>query len=455
MTKPSGDNQHRPRGRANGEGSIYPYKNGYAAYVWVTTPAGLRKRKYVYGKTREEVHDKWVKLQASARQRPIPTTSPTVADYISYWLEDVIKPNREPATYSHYELMARLHIIPGIGRKRIDRLSVREVQAWLNKIPAACQCCAQGKDSSRNPASRDPRKRPRCCAIGQCCQDYPSRRTIQAARNALRAALSHAQTEEILSRNVAGMAKLPTSRKRTHKSTSWSVDEARRFLETARSGGDPMYALWVLILVIAMRKGEALGLCWADIDWEKAEVSVSWQLQRVGKQLIHKQRTKSDGSTDVLPLPGVCLAALRLCQQTQAAARAAAGKDWQESDLVFTTRTGRPIEPRNINRAFDIRCARAGVRVIRVHDTRHTCGSLLAALDVHPRVAMQILRHSRIAITMEIYTEVPDAKTREALKRLEDNLDQARQDESLAEPQPRGVPEVPEPDSPPEPFAGR
>jgi integrase len=99
--------------------------------------------------------------------------------------------------------------------------------------------------------------------------------------------------------------------------------------------------------------------------------------------------------------------------------------------LVLTTRNGRPIEPRNINRAFDIRCARAGVRRITVHDTRRTCGSLLAALDVHPRVAMAILRHSRIALTMEIYTQVPDEATRAALKRLSDQLgpdDDSRRD---------------------------
>ncbi len=62
------------------------------------------------------------------------------------------------------------------------------------------------------------------------------------------------------------------------------------------------------------------------------------------------------------------------------------------------------------------------MRRIRVHDTRHTCGSLLAALDVHPWVAMEILRHSKISITMEIYTEVPDASTHEALRRLGESL---------------------------------
>lgn len=117
------------------------------------------------------------------------------------------------------------------------------------------------------------------------------------------------------------------------------------------------------------------------------------------------------------------MAALRIRKAHQTAARRACGKSWHESDLVFTTRTGRPIEPRNVNRAFEARLAAAGVKVIRVHDTRHTCGKLLAALDIHPRVAMQVLRHSRIAITMEVYTEVPSEETRAALKRLGEHLD--------------------------------
>src|SRR5487761_1371758 len=115
----------RPRARANGEGSIFPYRNGYAAYVWVTTPAGERKRRWAYGPTREAVHDKWVKLQAKAAEGPLPTTTPTVAAYLAYWLSDVIKPNREPNTYSHYELMSRLHVIPSLGHKHLDRLTVR------------------------------------------------------------------------------------------------------------------------------------------------------------------------------------------------------------------------------------------------------------------------------------------------------------------------------------------
>lgn len=90
---------------------------------------------------------------------------------------------------------------------------------------------------------------------------------------------------------------------------------------------------------------------------------------------------------------------------------------------MFTTGFGTPYEPRNFARHFALRCEKAGVRYIRVHDTRRTCASLLVALDVHPRVAMQILRHTQINVTMAVYSEVPSATTRNALKRLGRQLD--------------------------------
>ena len=99
--------------RANGEGSIFPYRTGYAAYVWVTQPDGSRRRKWVYGKTREEVHDKWLTRHAAAKRGPVVTKVPTLAEYLAYWLAEIIKPNREPNTYSQYELFSRRYIIPG------------------------------------------------------------------------------------------------------------------------------------------------------------------------------------------------------------------------------------------------------------------------------------------------------------------------------------------------------
>ena len=92
------------------------------------------------------------------------------------------------------------------------------------------------------------------------------------------------------------------------------------------------------------------------------------------------------------------------------------------SDIWFTTSVGTPFEPRNFNRRSEARRVIAGLRKITVHDVRRTCASLLAALDVHPRVAMRIMRHAQIDGTMNTYTEVSDAKTLQALKRLAKQL---------------------------------
>ena len=178
-----------------------------------------------------------------------------------------------------------------------------------------------------------------------------------------------------------------------------------------------LYAAYVLILVLGLRKGELLGLTWELVDLDKAELFVGEQVQRVGRRLLRRQ-VKTEASEAPLPLPAICVAALKLRKAQQDAARRRHADRWADTGLIFTTRYGTPIEPRNFNRSFDYRIAKAGVRRITVHGTRKTCGTLLAALDVHPRVAMQILRHSRISVTMEIYTDATSAATRDALKRL-------------------------------------
>ena len=161
---------------------------------------------------------------------------------------------------------------------------------------------------------------------------------------------------------------------------------------------------------------------WDAVNLDGAELDVGWQLQRIRRELLHRE-TKTAASDATLPLPGICVTALRMRAKDQAVARATAGARWISSGFVFTTSVGTPFEPRNFNRRLDTRCTRAAVRQITVHHVRHTCATLLAALDVHPRVAMRILRHAQIDVTMNVYTKVSDAKTLQALKRLGRQLD--------------------------------
>ena len=216
--------------------------------------------------------------------------------------------------------------------------------------------------------------------------------------------------------------KVPSKRSRKRKMQVWSSEEARRFFESARDDGDPLYVAYVLILVLGLRKGEVLGLTWNDVNLDSAELTLGYQLQRVSGQLLHRKTKTASSDNAVLPLPDICVSALRQRKIEQDTARQAAGTAWHEGGWIVTTRWGTPIEPRNFNRAWDTRCRKAEVRKITVHDGRRTCATLLVDLDVHPREVMQILRHAQISITMEVYAQASSRATRAALKRLGDSL---------------------------------
>jgi integrase len=121
----------------------------------------------------------------------------------------------------------------------------------------------------------------------------------------------------------------------------------------------------------------------------------------VGGELALR-RTKRTSSEAVLPLPDICKEALTSHRAMTNAWRLAAGPAWHDTGLVLATRHGLPIDPKNFHRRFKERAKAAGVPVVPVHSTPRTCASLLVELDVHPRVAMQILRHSQIAVTMDL-----------------------------------------------------
>jgi integrase len=308
------------RARSNGEGSLFAYRNGYAAYVWVTTSVGTRERKWIYGQDRAELHGRWIDLQKQARGGPVATKVPKLAEYVAYWLKEIVAPNLAPLTYATYETLTRLYIIPDLGEKRLDKLTVRDVQTWLNKVRATCQCCAQGKDARRPEKSR------RCCAVGKCCGAVPSLRTVTDLRTVLRSALSSAGREELISKNVATMIRLPVRRQR--KGKAWSSDEARAFLESVRNEDNALYAAYVLILVLGLRKGEVLGLTWDDVDLDAAELTIGRQLQRVRGKLLHRE-TKTRASDATLPLPPGAwrrCSSARRCRTGRARRRARRGR---------------------------------------------------------------------------------------------------------------------------------
>ena len=177
----------------------------------------------------------------------------------------------------------------------------------------------------------------------------------------------------------------------------------------------------MLLLLYGLRRGEVLGLRWHDLDQEDGEIRIRQQIQRVDGEL-RIGPVKTTASRRDLPLLAPASEVLAIRSEAQAADRAELGRAWQDNGLVFTTRTGRPVEPRNLVRSFHRICTTHGLRVIKVHHLRHTTATLLKNLGVPACDARLILGHSRLAVTQEIYTHEDRQAQHDALAKLSDAL---------------------------------
>ena len=178
----------------------------------------------------------------------------------------------------------------------------------------------------------------------------------------------------------------------------------------------------MLLLLYGLRRGEVLGLRWGDVDLDDGEIRIRQQIQRDQGRAADRpgqDQQLAAATCRCLPLAADMLGIRR---QAQAADRAELGRAWQDNGLVFTTRTGRPVEPRNLVRSFHRICAASGMRVIKVHHLRHTTATLLKNLGVPARDAQLILGHSRLAMTLEIYTHEDRQAQHDALTKISEAL---------------------------------
>jgi integrase len=403
----------RRRKRANGEGTIYQRKDGrYEGAAFVPTTAGTFKRVRLYGRTREDVRRQLTKLLEQADQGiPVAAESWTVAKYLMYWLEHVVLPERRPRTYQGYESVVRLYLISELGNKRLAKLTARDVRVFITQIRAQCLCCKHGVDAARDV--------PQCCARpgDRCCESHLSVRMVQSIHAVLRNALESAVREEVIPRNVAKLVKVTTPKYTVNRGLS--LAQARRVLRAAKT--ERLYALYVLALCLGLRRGELLGLRWEDIDLDAGTLEVVQTLQRVGGALRFV-RPKTEDSARTIPLPPLCLDALREHRRQQFTERANAWPNWQEGGLVFPTRIGTPMEPDNLRRSWSRIRAEAGLTSTRFHDMRHTCVSLLLHLGVAPDMVREIVGHSDIEVTITIYAHTALDEKRQALAKLGDAL---------------------------------
>ncbi len=269
MTSPRDTSPSR-RVRANGDGTVYQRKDGrWEAAGYVLAPGNTRKRIRVYGTTRKDALAKLTeKIAASNRGLPIPSAQGSVAAYLTYWLENVAVHHLRENTHTRYTTCVNRYLIPGLGKKKLTKLTAKDIRTWLNQLRTTCQCCTRGIDVRRD--------QPRCCAVGQCCRKLLSPLTLTYIHSVLKSALEHAVREEEIPRNVARNVRTGTPRPRRFEPLT--ADEARQLLTTTH--GHRLHALFELALHTGLRKGELLGVLPCEVGdaaggWLAVECGVS------------------------------------------------------------------------------------------------------------------------------------------------------------------------------------
>lgn len=369
--------------RGHGEGTISKRKDGrWEARVDLGWIDGRRVRRAFYGTTRAEVAEKLRKaLELLNGQAQLPDAQLRLGDFLDRWLDDVIKPTRERSTWAGYEVNVRRHIKPALGHVRLAKLSPAQIQALINaKL-----------DEGLSP------------------------RTVQYIHATLRAALSTAVRWGLVVRNVA----VPVNTVAIDREPvrPFTRDEAHQVLEAAAS--HRLTAFFTVAMAAGLRPSEALALTWDDLDLAAGIVRVRRALDRRRADDFQFKATKSRRSRRTIPLPEVCVQALVQHRRRQAQERLTAGSAWKDHGLVFTTRTGGPLDRTQVSRQFSTLLDRAGVEHRRLYDCRHTAASLLLAQGVAPRVVMETLGHSSDALTMETYTHVMPEVMRDAANAMD------------------------------------
>ena len=364
------------RRRGHGEGSIYRRSdNGlWAGTLNLGWREGKRVRRSFYGKTRREVQDKLEAARQAAAAGVEPTGQRlTIERYLGDWLE-ASRTSIRYSTWRRYEQIVRCQLVPHLGHHQLSRLTPGHVEAMMRAVRA----------------------------------EGHSIRTVLHCRAVLRSALSRAARHGLILRNAAALADPPHAPQREVKALD--PDDVRTLLTAIQD--DPFGPLYVLAIASGLRQGELLGLKWSDIDFDGGTVAVRRALQRVEGKLITVEPKTARSRRDV-SLPAVAVEALRDHRRRQLA-----GSVQSAVGYVFTDEAGRPLHGPAVTRRFQTRLDAAGLARVPFHALRHTAASLLLAKGVHPRVVMEMLGHSTIALTMNTYSHVIPALQRDAAEQM-------------------------------------
>lgn len=372
--------------RGNGAGSVYRQKSTGKWGGSITLENG--KRKYFYGKTQKEVQDKINEALYEQQRGMLATGSnATMQEYLEDWLEKTHKHTVRLGTYLNYQKLLRNYLVPGLGKVKLQKLTAPQVQAFYSAK----------------------------------LQEGLSPKTVTNIHGFLHKALDNAVRWNIVSRNVCDAVTPPrVPRKELNFLTQ---DQAATLLQEVKA--HKLEALLTVAITTGLRRGELLALRWQDINFELGTIQVKRAVSYHQVYGYVESEPKTSRSRREIMLASFVVEVLTKHQQQQKEQRLAADSDWTDKNLVFTNATGDFYSPSTLVKAFRRFLKKVGLPHMRFHDLRHSAATILLTMKVHPKVVQEILGHSQITTTMDIYSHAMPSMQSEATEQWDTTFEQA------------------------------
>lgn len=357
--------RRRSTRRGRGEGSVFQRTDGNWAGE-VTTgydENGKQKRKTVYGKTQAEALAKIAEIKQRLANGTYSDTKLTLKAYIERWLDEKAR-HVKPSTMDTYRRLSGVHIVPKLGRKGLDKVTPLDVQTLMGELA-----------------------------------DSTGIRTANSCRTLLFSAYKQAIRWQLIARNpVEATDPLRAARK---DMDLWTSVQAAHFLDTSRD--HRLFAAFYLVMATGLRRGEILGLRWADVS--ERELHIRQQLTyREGTFNFTPPKT-AQGTRRIAITPDV-YAVLEAHQKAQEGQRASIGRLWPDTGLVFVSEAGTPIHPRNFERSWGQLKKAAKMPDARLHDLRHLHVSLLVKQGIDPQAIADRVGHTDASFTLRRYSHM-------------------------------------------------